>query len=1544
MKKFWIGFFLLVILTSSVYILLPDNVRIDIEKTKTTFQVWENENWVLAGTERTILFDGTKKMRANSRTVESFVVGNQTKVVRTAYFKDNITAIDTYYFDGSTKNVELYPVEHTVEILNGMGKLFVYEVNDLEYSSITLNNIQSPQRYGHKMKVEWGDGNYYSKIFKYKNKDVGKLTIKYRIDEHYKKYSVRLFDPEFDWTTGLRGYYSFDDASGTNVKENVTAVYNLTISGSPTWIGGILGGGLNFSNGIYQDNASVANAYYVNNSDFSISVWYNMYRPASAEVIGALFSARGSTPNFNFGLIAHPAPYNVLSWKNTPDDTLYTSPVFDNTWHHLVITRVNASGNYTFYYDGLINGTLSNNDTELPHNNFWVGGTYQDGAAGGIFGTIDELGIWNRTLTNQDVLVLYNSGIGCAYGDTECESPDVVLNYPENNFNTTDLIEFNSTNNPRGGGSVVNVSLYLDGVLNETNSSGDSGIYIFSKILSEDSHNWSILTFNDVGSTQSETRNLTVYPVNPELIIDYPSNTSYSINVSELNYNFYRINLSSCWYSRDDGTTNSSLELTNFTDVFSVDGSNTWIVFCNDTSDNQNQSSVTFFKDVTIPLIEFESETDANATIKNQSFVYANVSVTETNEQNITFELYWQNGTLVNSTFSTLTIRERNWTGLDYGIYLYNVTVFDVAGNSNSTETRTIYLSNIFLFIDNINVNNLHIELNTTVNLTGNSSVDFGLLCLDIDHPEYGDNYTCSSGSVTTNLTFNYFRKTTFWNGTTTWNFSDFNLTGDTYFTNETLNFTAHQYDEIDDLRFNISSTDSASDIIFYSCNTTSFDRFYKGALVDSNIYLNQSVDSSGAVFYNWSNVTFDNPGNATVYFAIDDNATIINISMNATGIDYGFSYFDEFTNFSNIDISETTAQLHYGPGGFIQTPNSSLVLNTLDTFSDASINGANWAYGSTESGSWGDAGVRETGGYLEAYGTVNNGYFASISKAFYPWANFTWYYTSDSLSFDLDSYSYELEDDAGENDCHESNRVLFGNVAAWQEVGAPGGKGESTNVADMGMNFIKINNTHWMLNISGTQVRTNGAQKVDCDDTGASVYTFDYSNGLYSINYTDTDCTDIIIPLSNSSLVQVDEDYVIIQVFDTFVVDATGKCYGNSYIRMDNLKNTMWNRTNGTVTSNSVFDSSANIITSTMNISGYNGINYGNYSFSLFMSADNGAHWEGVTNGVEHTFNYPGTHMKWRIDFNTTTPGYQNITSYVENVTIETPVSNISDVEFDFGNDGTWDYKINGTLGSANDTIVISMPNADISNAFSDRRTLFSHMYQVPMRIYSASSGQLNLNTFNITYNPNPVILNYTAIQYFLDDYGSNETNFTIPIAGASGTVNVSDIKLDYAGGNSTIAITARNILNTLNITKYIYPYYSRWDYMFGPVKVDFLEFIPNSPTSLNVTPYGQTNSTPILNLTNYGYGDKNANLSVYLNDTSTCVNLTISTTWNKEDGVQLNNSWNELDSATVYLSTNNLSMWADYDCDYQNWTLFNPYLYFRQCCDGCACSTEVD
>ena len=266
-KKYLIGFMILVVLTASVYILIPDKVRIDVENTKTTIKVFENNSWVLAGTERTILYDGTKKMRASSRNVNYSIEDNFTTIQRTSYFKDGIIAIDIYEFDGSTKDVELYPISHQIRILGGQGKIFLYEVNDLYYEGETIKGIESPALFGHNIKIEWDLGNYYSKIFKYSKKDIGKLSVRYRIDSDDFMTYARLFDPPGDaWIDGTRKYRR--DTNGTgNIATTKYDIFPLNAAVGDGTSNIDSAGSSEMFYGSFTDGVSNNSIYYNDDSD-----------------------------------------------------------------------------------------------------------------------------------------------------------------------------------------------------------------------------------------------------------------------------------------------------------------------------------------------------------------------------------------------------------------------------------------------------------------------------------------------------------------------------------------------------------------------------------------------------------------------------------------------------------------------------------------------------------------------------------------------------------------------------------------------------------------------------------------------------------------------------------------------------------------------------------------------------------------------------------------------------------------------------------------------------------------------------------------------------------------------------------------------------------------------------------------------------------------------------------------------------------------------------------------------------------------------------
>lgn len=211
--KKWIGILLVVILSSSVYFVLPDKLKISVEKTNTKYYVYTNDSWDLAATEYVYLFDGTTKMRAKTRELSYFIdsENNVTYINRTSTWKDNITTIDEYVFSGMVNDIRKIPIRHTVNCINCVGKILQFEYRDISYFNET-KKITSPFSFEKHMELDWQDGAYYSKVFQQKSSD--KIIIKYRPKYDVDFFDVRLYDPPLIYNVyedGVRKQYIYDE-------------------------------------------------------------------------------------------------------------------------------------------------------------------------------------------------------------------------------------------------------------------------------------------------------------------------------------------------------------------------------------------------------------------------------------------------------------------------------------------------------------------------------------------------------------------------------------------------------------------------------------------------------------------------------------------------------------------------------------------------------------------------------------------------------------------------------------------------------------------------------------------------------------------------------------------------------------------------------------------------------------------------------------------------------------------------------------------------------------------------------------------------------------------------------------------------------------------------------------------------------------------------------------------------------------------------------------------------------------------------------------
>ncbi len=190
----------------------------------------------------------------------------------------------------------------------------------------------------------------------------------------------------------------------------------------------------------------------------------------------------------------------------------------------------------------------------------------------------------------------------------------------------------------------------------------------------------------------------------------YPLNNQiYMGNVSSFNWSLYIEGwiLNGCFYSYNNNTLYSVECYANSTLLpYTANEGYYNIKFYVNVSDGSddylNYLDITrFYVDTIAPTVSFVSPTAADGSWVNANTIYANVSVVEGNPKNITYTLYnssWSNVSVFSmaNQFSNITF---NWSGLADGTYYYNVSVIDVAGRFNSTETRQINLDTAYPLI-----------------------------------------------------------------------------------------------------------------------------------------------------------------------------------------------------------------------------------------------------------------------------------------------------------------------------------------------------------------------------------------------------------------------------------------------------------------------------------------------------------------------------------------------------------------------------------------------------------------------------------------------------------------------------------------------------------------------------------------------------------------------------------------------------------------------------------------------------------------------------
>ncbi len=217
--------------------------------------------------------------------------------------------------------------------------------------------------------------------------------------------------PSYIPTNGLVGWYPFNgnanDESGNGnnqIENNATLSADRFMNSDKAY----------FFNGI-DDYISVGNISSYNfTSSFSIGCWINRQDPLNnihTRIVDK--GIQGTSGGYSIDV----NPASKIRVNGFSGFQYSQSSIIENQWIHITYVLDVASSTSFIYINGVLDATYN---VPIPpvgtSSDFWIGGaspTNNQPSSEWFHGTIDDIAIWNRALTQQEITNLYNAS-SCA--------------------------------------------------------------------------------------------------------------------------------------------------------------------------------------------------------------------------------------------------------------------------------------------------------------------------------------------------------------------------------------------------------------------------------------------------------------------------------------------------------------------------------------------------------------------------------------------------------------------------------------------------------------------------------------------------------------------------------------------------------------------------------------------------------------------------------------------------------------------------------------------------------------------------------------------------------------------------------------------------------------------------------------------------------------------------------------------------------------------------------------------------------------------------
>jgi hypothetical protein len=242
---------------------------------------------------------------------------------------------------------------------------------------------------------------------------------------------------------------------------------------------------------------------------------------------------------------------------------------------------------------------------------------------------------------------------------------------------------------------IFNRSLSASEISSLYNASATKYYRNFSGALTDGTHTFTGYVVDKGGNkNQTDMRTVTVDNSYPQISIISPLNNTNTSDINlDVNYTYSELNVGSCWYSNDSMSLNYSLDScsTNITNITWAEGPHNVTVYVNDTANNVNSTSVSFRIDTTsagLTIIVPVNNSNYNSSSvefnvsSNEALSWCGLSIdAEANETMTSF-----NTTYYNYTNATM----------EQGSHNIRITCNDTSNNYNSSVVNNILVDTIY--------------------------------------------------------------------------------------------------------------------------------------------------------------------------------------------------------------------------------------------------------------------------------------------------------------------------------------------------------------------------------------------------------------------------------------------------------------------------------------------------------------------------------------------------------------------------------------------------------------------------------------------------------------------------------------------------------------------------------------------------------------------------------------------------------------------------------------------------------------------------------